>query len=1056
MSGLEGTRLWIADPEQSFVEAEVLRQQGDGSLVVRNLATGNELVMKSFQDLHFSNPDVEGGYDDMTNLNHLHEAAILHNLLSRFRSDIVYTYSGRTCISVNPFKWLNLYDDDMIAKYQNADFGRLPPHVFAMAEMAYRDMKKTLKSQSILVSGESGAGKTEATKLLLKYIATVAHGDGAVSITEQVLQSNPLLESFGNSKTLRNDNSSRFGKFIELQFDNQGIIIGAKTRTYLLEKSRVVYVSKGERNYHIFYQLLAGADAKMRQDLQLLSGPQDYLYLNQSPCFDLPGVSDAQDFAITLKSMRTVGITEDEINSVLRVLSSILHLGQLKFVVKRRQEDSASLENEDQVEVISQLLSVPKEKLVEALCFRRISTRSETYSKPNNLEQALGARDALAKHLYGRLFDWIVDRINRTTRRDAECVRFIGILDIFGFECFDKNSFEQLCINYANEKLQQQYTRDVFKTVQEEYEAEKIPWSHVDFIDNQECLDLIESKVGLLALLNEECILPKGAEMNLLNKLKTMHESHKNFSKPKKILNGFIINHYAGDVCYEVDNFLEKNKDTLVPDLVVAVKQSTNTFISQLITFTNSAASPAEGTNRIGSRDNFIASQFKFQLNSLMETIMKTSVNYVRCIKPNTSNKPNIFQNIYAAHQLRYAGVLEAIRISRSAYPNRLSYSEFLERFKILAHRSKWPMMEKDPRRAISDLLESCLEEEGGFTIGLTRVYFRYGCLESLEHLRNQQVARVVLFLQKHIRGWIVRRKFNKIRRSARLIQTQWRRFHKRALYLRMRSAVIVVQSFCRMLAAKRLALSTKQFRAALRIQKTYRGYKARVQYKRLKKATILLQSLVRMRHSRKAFLVELNEAREAKKIVNQLALMQQRLQMELAAKAALEEERSRLRQILTTKPEKVQKPKRTPKPKPAPATEPSPQEPLGPSIVVEEAEEVQEIEEIEYVECEDETEVTDSEEMDTSNEFPQQPEERLGEGFLHDAGDLLNQMKNQVPHQSLPTSPLAQDHILTLLSPSLVDSTKSWSKKQNCEKDSRSTTGRLKKDSNMKKSKAN
>eukprot|EP00002_Diphylleia_rotans_P018356 TRINITY_DN3556_c0_g6_i1.p1 TRINITY_DN3556_c0_g6~~TRINITY_DN3556_c0_g6_i1.p1 ORF type:complete len:1192 (-),score=267.72 TRINITY_DN3556_c0_g6_i1:190-3765(-) len=886
---VEGTRVWLPDPNESFVEAEVIRQMPDGSLIVRDLLTRKEKTLKTMNELLFCNADVPGGYEDMTNLNHLNEAAILHNLRFRFNLDSVYTYCGKTCIAVNPFKWLDLYGEHRMKQYHEGTPESEPPHIFSVAETAYRNLCKMQKNQSILVSGESGAGKTETTKLLLRYLARVA-SSGREEITEQVLQSNPLLEAFGNAKTVRNDNSSRFGKFIELQFDKANYILGASIQTYLLEKSRVVYLSKNERNYHIFYQLIAGADATLRAQLCLADDPKAYFYLNQSNCMVLDSTSDADDFKATCRAMEVIGLTKEQQNSVLRIIAGILHLGQLRFVTRRRQEEAAHVDNPDQLEIVSRVLGVPAEKLTEALCFRRIVAMNETYSSPNNVQLASSTRDALAKFLYGRLFDWLVDRINRTTRREENKTGFIGILDIFGFECFEKNSFEQLCINYANEKLQQQYTQDIFKTVQDEYAAEKIPWSFVDFVDNQECLNLLESKMGVFSLLNEECLVPKGSDASLLTKYQAILSANKYFQKEKVGNESFSVFHFAGKVIYSVANFLEKNKDTLVPDLVTAMSSSNDVFIRDLATSGKKVESGSKA-----ARDNFLASQFKIQLTSLMATIQSTNVHYIRCIKPNMLNKPATFQNLHVSNQLKYAGVLEAIRISRAAYPNRLHHDEFYERFKLLAPNTPLRPSNAEKSRIIRRVLETYFEDEASYQIGVTRVYFRHGIQEELEKIRTEKLSVVILRIQKSIRMWLVARRYRMTKKNTVKIQAITRMFLKRKRYNRVRKAVILCQAIVRMWFAKKRVHSLRRKKSALIIQKTWRMFLCRKKFVLYRASIVRIQSLVRMKQSRKKYLIQLHEVREAAKLENQLLLLQKKLQDEINSRSALELEKQAL-----------------------------------------------------------------------------------------------------------------------------------------------------------------
>eukprot|EP00004_Rigifila_ramosa_P016108 TRINITY_DN3790_c0_g1_i1.p1 TRINITY_DN3790_c0_g1~~TRINITY_DN3790_c0_g1_i1.p1 ORF type:complete len:1190 (-),score=317.12 TRINITY_DN3790_c0_g1_i1:16-3396(-) len=807
----------------------------------------------------------------MTTLGYLHAPAIMHNLSLRFAKDVVYTYSGRTCIAVNPFKWLDLYNPTMIQSYHGAAFGDRDPHIFAVGELSYASMLAGGGSQSILVSGESGAGKTETTKLLLKYLAHVASGGTKTQVAEQVLQSNPLLEAFGNAKTLRNDNSSRFGKFIEVQFGQGGHIVGARTQTYLLEKSRVVHLSEGERNYHIFYQLLAGADEQLRAELQLRD-PKAFHFLNQSSAVALEGIDDAHEFAATCRAMETILISKEDQNMVFRTVAAILHLGQVAF--RGNHDDSSSVSNPEALKPVCGLLSVSESALEAALTRRTLRTRTEVVHKSNNAAEALAARDALAKNLYGRMFDWLVGMINQSMRNDGKSQSFVGVLDIFGFECFKSNSFEQLCINYANEKLQQQYTQDVFKTVQDEYQQEGITWSYVDFVDNQACVDLIEKNYGIVSLLNEECVLPKGSDSGFLSKLESVHASHGNFTKRKLDRTAFIISHYAGDVSYDVTGFLEKNKDSLSPDLISLIQNSGQPWLRNLF-----PASASTDTGKVNSRDNFLGSQFRSQLTALMTTISATTVQYIRCIKPNNLNKPNIFDKAKVAAQLRYAGVLEAIRISRSAYPNRVLHPEFLRRFYLLDAKKSIGKA-TSPAEQCSALAAQLLNK-GEYQVGTTRVYFRYGCLEKLEQDRGKLLSRAAVVMQRVVRGFLARRRYAKHRKLCIFIQACVRRLVAKKKYRQTRRRVIVVQALVRRRQAIKHVETLRRNTAATNIQKVWRGAKARRSYQQLQKAVVFIQSLVRMRRQRRKYLVKLEEKREEAKMATQLRRMQERLKAE-------------------------------------------------------------------------------------------------------------------------------------------------------------------------------
>eukprot|EP00959_Pyramimonas_sp_CCMP1952_P197777 4136217-Pyramimonas_sp.AAC.1 len=544
---VKGNHVWVRDSEQAWVLGEVTATEEEHAVVTVKKTAHNV----KYIDCHRANPKTHGGVEDMTKLPFLHEPGVLHNIDVRYELDEIYTYTGSILIAVNPFHKLpHLYGPHMMDQYKGVNLGELSPHVFAVADSSFRAMIREETNQSILVSGESGAGKTETTKLIMQYLAYVGgRNTEGRSVEQQVLESNPLLEAFGNAKTSRNDNSSRFGKYVEIQFDNSGRISGAAVRTYLLERSRLVQIADPERNYHIFYQLCAGASDELKEELHLKTA-QEFTYLNQSNCFELDGVDNAEEFARTRKAMSIIGISEEDQNQVWRVLAAILHLGNCKFA----GEDEAKFADEESelsVKYVAELLNADLDLLHKALLMRTFVTIEQTFIRPIEPEGALASRDSLAKTLYQSLFDWLVGAINSSIGQDPNAKAFIGVLDIYGFESFKKNSFEQFCINLANEKLQQHFNQHVFKMEQEEYEREKINWSYIDFVDNQDVLDLIEGKVtGILALLDEQCRFPKANHVNFSTKLAQNHkDKNKRFSVPRQCETEFLLEHYAGQVC---------------------------------------------------------------------------------------------------------------------------------------------------------------------------------------------------------------------------------------------------------------------------------------------------------------------------------------------------------------------------------------------------------------------------------------------------------------------------------------------------------------------------
>ncbi|EPS61697.1 hypothetical protein M569_13097, partial [Genlisea aurea] len=675
-----GSHVWSEDPQLAWIDGLVVKingqeveiQKSDGKKVVTKLS---KLYPKDMEA-------PAGGVDDMTKLSYLHEPGVLENLKTRYELNEIYTYTGNILIAINPFQKLpHIYDHHMMQQYKGASFGELSPHVFAVADVAYRAMVTEKKSNSILVSGESGAGKTETTKMLMRYLAFLG-GRAATegrTVEQQVLESNPVLEAFGNAKTVRNNNSSRFGKFVEIQFDKHGRISGAAIRTYLLERSRVCQISDPERNYHCFYLLCAAPKEEIEK--YYLDHPKSFHYLNQSKCFELVGVSDAHDYLATRRAMDVVGISKAEQESIFRVVAAILHIGNIDF--GKGKEIDSSVPKDDNarfhLKTTAELLMCDPVALEDALCKRVMITPEEVIKRSLDPLSALVSRDGLAKTVYSRLFDWLVDKINNSIGQDHTSKSLIGVLDIYGFESFKNNSFEQFCINFTNEKLQQHFNQHVFKMEQEEYTKEEIDWSYIEFVDNQDVLDLIEKKPGgIIALLDEACMFPKSTHETFSNKLYQIFKNNKRFVKPKLSRTDFTISHYAGEVQYQSDQFLDKNKDYVVPEHKDLLSASECPFVAGLF-----PSVPEETTK--SSKFSSIGSRFKLQLQQLMETLNATDPYYIRCIKPNNFLRPAVFENQNILQQLRCGGVLEAIRISCAGYPTRRPFFEFLDRFGLLA-----------------------------------------------------------------------------------------------------------------------------------------------------------------------------------------------------------------------------------------------------------------------------------------------------------------------------------------------------------------------------------
>ena len=580
------------------------------------------------------------GVEDMISLGDLHEAGILRNLLIRYNENLIYTYTGSILVAVNPYQILPIYTAEQIKLYKEKKIGELPPHIFAIGDNCYSLMKRQRQNQCVVISGESGAGKTESTKLILQYLAAIS---GKHSwIEQQILEANPILEAFGNAKTIRNDNSSRFGKYIDIHFNKSGTIEGARIEQYLLEKSRIVHQNKDERNYHIFYCMLAGLSKEHRGKLDLKDATH-YKYLTGGGSVVCDGRDDAAEFADIRSAMKVLMFTDQEIWDILKVLAALLHMGNIKYKGKVIDNlDATDIPDKTNVERVAAILGANTKALTDALTSKTIFAHGESVVSTLNTNQSKDVRDAFAKGIYGRLFVYIVRKINTAIFNptvSAADRNSIGVLDIFGFENFDTNSFEQFCINFANENLQQFFVQHIFKLEQEEYNLEAINWHHIEFVDNQEALDLIAVRpLNLMSLIDEESKFPKGSDQTMLNKLHRGHSVNRNYLKPKSDYNtSFGLNHFAGVVFYDTRGFLEKNRDTFSADLLQLIHVSKNRFLQNI--FSEDLNMGSETRKRTPT----LSSQFKKSLESLMNTLGQCNPFFVRCIKPNEFKKPMMF-----------------------------------------------------------------------------------------------------------------------------------------------------------------------------------------------------------------------------------------------------------------------------------------------------------------------------------------------------------------------------------------------------------------------------
>ncbi|MQM03597.1 hypothetical protein Taro_036381 [Colocasia esculenta] len=862
-----GSHVWAEDPEAAWIDGEVTEIKSGKAKILT--ADGKTIVASLLSVYPKDTEAPPAGVDDMTKLAYLHEPGVLRNLDCRFALNEIYTYTGNILIAVNPFRRLpHLYDVHMMEQYKGAPFGELSPHVFAVADDCYRSMINEHGSQAILVSGESGAGKTETTKMLMRYLAFMGGRSGTEgrTVEQQVLESNPVLEAFGNAKTVKNNNSSRFGKFVEIQFDKYGKISGAAVRTYLLERSRVCQVSDPERNYHCFYMLCNAPPEDVKKFK--VGDPRTFHYLNQTNCYEVANVDDAREYLLTRNAMDIVGINQEEQDAIFRVVAAILHLGNIEFV-KGKEFDSSQLKDEKSkfhLRTAAELLMSSEKLLEDSLCERVIVTPDGNITKPLDPDAAALSRDALAKTVYSRLFDWIVDKINSSIGQDPDAKSIIGVLDIYGFESFKINSFEQLCINLTNEKLQQHFNQHVFKMEQEEYTREEINWSYVEFVDNQDVLDLIEKKPGgIIALLDEACMFPKSTHETFAQKMYQTYKGHKRFGKPKLSRTAFTINHYAGDVIYQADQFLDKNKDYVVAEHQALLDSSTCPFVANLFP-------PLSEETAKQSKFSSIGTRFKQQLQALMETLSTTEPHYIRCVKPNIVLKPGIFENFNVLNQLRCGGVLEAIRISCAGYPTKRAFDEFLDRFGMLAPDLLDGSDEKAACAGICDKMGL-----KGYQIGKTKVFLRAGQMAELDARRIEILANAARLIQRQIRTHLTRKEFVTLRKATIQLQKFWRarlarklyehmrredasikiqkntRSHReRKAYTRLRASTIVIQTGLRAMAARNEYRFRRRTKAAIIIQTQWRGHHAYSSYKQQQKATITLQCLWRARSARR------------------------------------------------------------------------------------------------------------------------------------------------------------------------------------------------------------
>jgi len=993
---------YVLSKEYAWIPARVISTSGDKAIVsIRKYkdeqsiqsgptisksgkpVAGEQLEIKlseyPFKALPLQNVDQDGKLqevEDMVDLSFLHEAAILYNLKSRHLRGKPYTRTGDIVIAVNPYQWIDgLYSNTMREEYanklvwnasQDGDAKKhVEPHVYETSSLAYRGLAVEGQNQSILVSGESGAGKTETVKILMSHLASVQssgsnyheeeeHGHKKMAtrvspIVQRVLEANPLLEAFGNAKTVRNDNSSRFGKYIQLQFDAEdpthaayggkyipsAILAGSKSEVYLLEKSRVVGHEEEERTFHIFYQLLAAPEEEKIKYWDGLADTdaESFAYVGYSDTEVIEGLTNAQQWEETVKALALVGIKDDFFTNLVRAICIVLQLGNLVFEPDPSNEENSIITSTEEVESLAELMGVGKEDIEIALTERTVRARHEVYKVPLNDVRAKDACDSLAKELYSKIFLWLVNVINEATSAEnnySEKVQggkfgIIGLLDIFGFESFVVNRFEQLCINYANEKLQQKFTLDIFRSVQVEYEQEGIALGEITFTDNADVLSLVEGRMGLIAVLNEECVRPKGNDISFVAKIYTMNKDKDCLMKDNFYRDyEFGVRHYAGPVVYDSNNFVLKNMDTLPADLLECSQKSSNVLVSSNLEDAPMPGGVKKATRKkpkkagapdrkVVQRQGSLVSQtvwtkFRSQLVSLMSNLGETRARYIRCIKPNTLKQPRVMQHLSTVEQLRCAGVVAAVTISRSAFPNRLDLADILERFSSL-HPKGFQIThvdfsdEEDIQEALRDdvdrLLSSALagmeKKDNGsvvkaFVCGKTRAYFRAGSLEYLEAERLVSLAVWVVEIQRFLRKCVARKAFLALKAATIKVQAKARGQRMQQRYGQILMACVMVQCWARCSSAKVELVRLRQNYKATIIQNHWRMGLAMTIFKSQKKSAILIQAIARGAIQRPHYRVALQEKKEEAKLENQLVALQRKLEQAEARRIAAEE----------------------------------------------------------------------------------------------------------------------------------------------------------------------
>ncbi|KAM8814997.1 myosin-8-like [Rhynchonycteris naso] len=772
------TSVFVVEPKESYVKSIIQSKEG-GKITVKT-ESGATLTVKEDQVFPM-NPPKYDKIEDMAMMTHLHEPGVLYNLKERYAAWMIYTYSGLFCVTVNPYKWLPVYNPEVVAAYRGKKRQEAPPHIFSISDNAYQFMLTDRENQSILITGESGAGKTVNTKRVIQYFATIAvtgdkkkeevtSGKMKGTLEDQIISANPLLEAFGNAKTVRNDNSSRFGKFIRIHFGTTGKLASADIETYLLEKSRVTFQLKAERSYHIFYQITSNKKPDLIEMLLITTNPYDYAFVSQGE-ITVPSIDDQEELMATDSAIDILGFSPEEKVSIYKLTGAVMHYGNMKFKQKQREEQ-AEPDGTEVADKAAYLQNLNSADLLKALCYPRVKVGNEYVTKGQTVQQVYNSVGALAKAVYEKMFLWMVTRINQQLDTKQPRQYFIGVLDIAGFEIFDYNSLEQLCINFTNEKLQQFFNHHMFVLEQEEYKKEGIEWTFIDFgMDLAACIELIEKPLGIFSILEEECMFPKATDTSFKNKLYDQHLGKSaNFQKPKVVKGKaeahFSLVHYAGTVDYNIAGWLDKNKDPLNETVVgLYQKSSMKTLASLFSTYSGAEADSTgkKGAKKKGSSFQTVSALFRENLNKLMTNLRSTHPHFVRCIIPNETKTPGAMEHELVLHQLRCNGVLEGIRICRKGFPSRILYGDFKQRYKVLNASAIPEGQFIDSKKASEKLLGSIDIDHTQYKFGHTKVFFKAGLLGLLEEMRDDKLAQIITRTQAVCRGFLMRVEYQKM-----------------------------------------------------------------------------------------------------------------------------------------------------------------------------------------------------------------------------------------------------------------------------------------------------